>query len=747
MNRADELAQSLRRGDEGAVSELYKELLNSSIGIAIQYVRTKEDAEDAYQEAFLKVMSAIDRYDETKPFQPWFNRILVNTCKDMLARKDNSAVVRFSDIDGEGATEDGDASRSFVDTLETTDVDTIPELSLDVQALKDIMNGILAELPDEQRQAVFLFYYQEMSVKGIAEYQKVSEDTVKSRLNYSRKKVRTAVEEYEKKHGIRLHSIAPIPLLLLFFKNDARACGMGAVATAGNAVAGGVAMPTGTATATATTAAGSAVASTGAGAGLITTLGIAAAAILGVGVGIGTGAIRENVRKTVSTPYSTVYEIEEQEDSAVVGGGTGSGQNAAAEEDDQANANGQGEGEENVDPHAPFAGMTTSEKLHAMGELPISTIELNGHSFVIGETTMREVLAVMPDCEIYELCFISDSPEGGIEVPEEILRYYPYLDPRDYSHYDENGELKDDYQVTIISELRYYQEQDATLGLSFIDLEGTNLPEEERVLFRIEISQGEDSDYSEDALEEKQEEKFVVDYVLDGKLTQDSPLKDWAAYLPELRHYSDMNANAAMYLDNTYWVEIWMNENGAPTVGDATAGLIRIGFGPDLYTPHPHYIVRNQFGEEIPLYRRIISENATVEELYDGPYDMPENVVLIKPRAQYVARGVESIREFTDSITGKEYYLVEFTTLEESVRNEEGRIYEHAAVLFEKNGYFYAQDDDGTYIYYFYEIPNFAEPMDLRLEIENPWRGSNFTWTGVAKSAYGYKDFMDQYMD
>ena len=60
-------------------------------------------------------------------------------------------------------------------------------------------------------------YFDEISVKEIAEIQGVAEGTVKSRLNYGRKSIKKSVEAYEKQHGIKLHCKGVIPLLLWLF--------------------------------------------------------------------------------------------------------------------------------------------------------------------------------------------------------------------------------------------------------------------------------------------------------------------------------------------------------------------------------------------------------------------------------------------------------------------------------------------------------------------------------------------------
>jgi predicted DNA-binding protein YlxM (UPF0122 family) len=65
---------------------------------------------------------------------------------------------------------------------------------------------MLDELSEEQRSATVMYYFDEISVKDIAEIQGVSEGTVKSRLNYARKSMRALVEDYENKNGIKLHT-------------------------------------------------------------------------------------------------------------------------------------------------------------------------------------------------------------------------------------------------------------------------------------------------------------------------------------------------------------------------------------------------------------------------------------------------------------------------------------------------------------------------------------------------------------
>ena len=77
-----------------------------------------------------------------------------------------------------------------------------------------LVQGLVQDLPDSQRECVILFYFSRFTVEQIARIQACSAGTVKSRLNYARKKLKTDVLALESRDGIRLHSLAPIGILL-----------------------------------------------------------------------------------------------------------------------------------------------------------------------------------------------------------------------------------------------------------------------------------------------------------------------------------------------------------------------------------------------------------------------------------------------------------------------------------------------------------------------------------------------------
>lgn len=79
MHELDEIIAGCRRMEKRAQRCLYDKYASLFLGIAFRYSRSKEDAEDILQEAFVKILTKIDQYSETGSFEGWMKKILVNT--------------------------------------------------------------------------------------------------------------------------------------------------------------------------------------------------------------------------------------------------------------------------------------------------------------------------------------------------------------------------------------------------------------------------------------------------------------------------------------------------------------------------------------------------------------------------------------------------------------------------------------------------------------------------------------------
>jgi RNA polymerase sigma-70 factor, ECF subfamily len=77
----------IRQGDREAYGLLVARHLDRALALAIRLLHHREDAEDLVQDAFLAALEHIDAFDDTRPFWPWFSRILVNRGLDVAAAR------------------------------------------------------------------------------------------------------------------------------------------------------------------------------------------------------------------------------------------------------------------------------------------------------------------------------------------------------------------------------------------------------------------------------------------------------------------------------------------------------------------------------------------------------------------------------------------------------------------------------------------------------------------------------------
>lgn len=136
-------------------------------GLCMTLCADKHEADDLYQDTWVKVIRSIDTFDTSKDFEPWLTRLCVNTYRDKLRRLARSPFLNFT------SNEAKDAVFSTVLAPEQEDYS-------DLYAAID-------QLPEKLRLAIILFYFEDMDITKTAETLGIPPGTVKSRLNKARK--------------------------------------------------------------------------------------------------------------------------------------------------------------------------------------------------------------------------------------------------------------------------------------------------------------------------------------------------------------------------------------------------------------------------------------------------------------------------------------------------------------------------------------------------------------------------------
>ena len=239
-----ELVLLARQDDQNAINELYNQTFKKAYFVARTAIKSSDgdyssQIEDILQDAYVKAFSSLDKLEDPEKFQGWLDTIVINRCKDFLKKKKPTL---FSDMASENS--DDGSILDFEDSRENDRMEFKPEETVDYGETKRLIAEMLDRMPEDQKMCLLMYYYEEMSVRQIAEAMDCSEGTIKSRLNYARKNLKGQVLELEKK-GTKLYCMPLLPFLYWFFREQAAefigGTAAGAVAAGATGAAAGAA--------------------------------------------------------------------------------------------------------------------------------------------------------------------------------------------------------------------------------------------------------------------------------------------------------------------------------------------------------------------------------------------------------------------------------------------------------------------------------------------------------------------------
>ncbi|HLN01121.1 MAG TPA: sigma-70 family RNA polymerase sigma factor [Bryobacteraceae bacterium] len=186
--KLDEAAviRAVQRGDPDAFERLVRAYDQSVLRLAMNLLRSPEDARDVYQEAFLRVYRNIHSFRFDCSFHTWLYRIVTNICLDHLrkrkVRREEAAVVD---------TADGPVDR--MDSFEQEGAHGDPERSLWNSQLSSRIQAALGDLTPRERMVFELRHYQGLRLRAIGDMLGTSEEAAKNCLFRATQKMRAVL--------------------------------------------------------------------------------------------------------------------------------------------------------------------------------------------------------------------------------------------------------------------------------------------------------------------------------------------------------------------------------------------------------------------------------------------------------------------------------------------------------------------------------------------------------------------------
>jgi len=154
----------------------------------LRLLRRLEDAEDALQEVWFKVIRQAHTYNDQGRFSSWIYRVAHNHCMDLFRRKSHFPI--------EEENHDPERAESRLDRLETEDPS--PRDLLMEQERFDMLEAAVGRLPEAIREVYILRAMNDVPFKEIAEIQNAPLGTVLSRMHQAVQRLKQAVTEEEK---------------------------------------------------------------------------------------------------------------------------------------------------------------------------------------------------------------------------------------------------------------------------------------------------------------------------------------------------------------------------------------------------------------------------------------------------------------------------------------------------------------------------------------------------------------------
>jgi RNA polymerase sigma factor (sigma-70 family) len=178
----EQLIQRIKNKDREAFKQLFDMYREKVYRMSYSILKEKNASEDVLQEVFIQIYLKIRDLKHIGAFEVWLYRITMNCCKKLINKESKLRAISVNEsYDGYTDIEDDEINA--------------PENIMVQQELYTEVMAVIYELPEYQRISLILFYYNEMSIKEIANIMNCSEGTVKSRLFHGKKYLKHKIDK------------------------------------------------------------------------------------------------------------------------------------------------------------------------------------------------------------------------------------------------------------------------------------------------------------------------------------------------------------------------------------------------------------------------------------------------------------------------------------------------------------------------------------------------------------------------
>lgn len=176
--------------NEEAFNELYRRYYKLVYYIAFQLTKNSSDADDVLQETFLQMQKSIHDLRDAKQFKAWIGRIAYSKSMKLFQKQKDANL--------------SDAQLQVLSNQMESRSDFLPEHSMHYEHDMKALDHCIANLKHVYREVLLLYYFAQLNIREIALTLNIPEGTVKSRLLYGKKYLKTEIDVYQEQTGERI---------------------------------------------------------------------------------------------------------------------------------------------------------------------------------------------------------------------------------------------------------------------------------------------------------------------------------------------------------------------------------------------------------------------------------------------------------------------------------------------------------------------------------------------------------------